>query len=141
MHRLSPRPRMYLIFAALLFCAVALHAKTILLDETDHSTHICLNVGDVLSVKLKSNVTTGYSWDTDSVPSCIREQQTKQKEKKNPRIGESGFQVFVFKATSPCNAVVTLHYFRPFEKDKPPAKIFSVDLSVQESSRNAGVSN
>ncbi len=140
MSRPSPIARICLIPAILSFFAVAitLTAKTLLLDDSDNSTHIFLNVGDVISIKLTSNVTTGYSWDAVSVPACLLREASQQKQKSNPRIGESGFQVFVFRAKEACNAVVALNYFRPFEKDKPPARTFTIDVTVQERSGNAG---
>ena len=53
-------------------------------------------------------------------------------------MGESGFQVLVFRAKEVCNAVVALNYFRPFEKDKPPGRTFTIDVTVQQRSGNAG---
>jgi len=70
-----------------------------------------------------------------------RAAESKQKQKSSPRIGQSGFQVFSFKATDRCDAVITLHYVRPFEKDQPPAKTFSVDVSVQQKSGSAASTN
>ncbi len=137
MHRPSSLARVHLTLAMLFFSTEAVRAKTVFLDDSDHSTHICMNVGDRITIKLKSNVTTGYSWDTSSVPSCLVRQESKQKQKSSPRIGEPGFQVFSFKATDRCEAVINLHYFRPFEKDQPPAKTFSVDVSVQQRSGSA----
>ncbi|MGB2628341.1 MAG: protease inhibitor I42 family protein [Candidatus Acidiferrum sp.] len=140
MSRPSPITRICFIPAILSVFAVAitLTAKTLLLDDSDNSTHIFLNVGDVISIKLTANVTTGYSWEAVSVPPCLLREASQQKQKSNPRMGESGFQVFVFRAKEVCNAVVALNYFRPFEKDKPPGRTFTIDVTVQQRSGNAG---
>ena len=45
-------PAMLSVFAV----AITLTAKTLLLDDSDNSTHIFLNVGDVISIKLTANV-------------------------------------------------------------------------------------
>ena len=119
MYRHSPFLRLYLILLMLSSFAVALAAKTVLLDDSDNSTHMCLNVGDTISIKLKSNITTGYSWEATSVPSCLLRGESKQEQKSNPRMGESGFQIFAFKAKDTCNAVVAFKYFRSFEKENP----------------------
>ncbi len=122
---------MSLILTILSLCALALHAKTILLDEYDNSAHVDLYVGDTISVKLKSNITTGYSWSITSAPPCLQQLGSKQDQNNSPRIGESGFQVFTFKATNSCDSSLKMKYFRPFERDKPPAGTFWVDLSIQ----------
>jgi inhibitor of cysteine peptidase len=111
-------------------CAVALRAKTILLDESDNSTRVVLNVGDTFSVKLKSNMTTGYSWNVASTPPCVQQVAADRESKKNARVGEPGFQTFVFKTADACDAKLRLNYLRPFEKDPQPAKTFWVDVSV-----------
>ena len=51
----------YTLAAALAFAVLAMitTGKTILCDESDDNTRVVLNVGDTLSVRLKSNVTTG----------------------------------------------------------------------------------
>ena len=58
-------------FLALL-SAGAIFAKTLLLDDSDNNTHVGLYVGDTLSVKLKSNVTTGYNWSAKDLPAALK---------------------------------------------------------------------
>ena len=129
--RRSAIPRMSLILTILSLCALALHAKTTLLDEYDNSTRIDMHVGYTISVKLKSNITTGFSWSITSAPPCLQLLDSKHDQNNSPRIGESGFQVFTFKATNSCDSSLKMNYARPFEKDKPPAGTFWVDLAIQ----------
>ncbi len=44
------------------FVLATVHAKTVLLDDSDDNSHLCLSVGDTITLKLSSNPTTGYSW-------------------------------------------------------------------------------
>jgi inhibitor of cysteine peptidase len=125
-----PRDRCRFFWMVFFCCAIALNAKTILLDESDNATRVVLNAGDTLSVKLKSNMTTGFRWSVASAPSCIQQVAAEKESKINAHVGEPGFQTFVFKATGTCDARLRLNYFRPFEKDTPPAKAFWVDVSV-----------
>jgi predicted secreted protein len=73
-----------------------------LLDESDNNTRVVLYVGDIVSVRLKSNMTTGYRWNTKDLPSALQRESTLQ-----------------------------LNYIRPFEKDTPPAKTFHLLLSIE----------
>jgi Chagasin family peptidase inhibitor I42 len=51
--------------------------KIMLLDETDNHTHVVLYVGDSLSIKLKSNPTTGYSWSVAELPVFLQQLDSK----------------------------------------------------------------
>jgi Chagasin family peptidase inhibitor I42 len=92
------------LFGLLLFLFLAVTcAKTTFLDEADHHTHVCLYTGDLLTVKHGS-------------PN---------------RVGSPGFQIFPFKASKPGESTLVLSYFRPFEKNTPPAKTFRLTLTVE----------
>jgi inhibitor of cysteine peptidase len=110
--------------------AATLCAKTLFLEESDNNTHLCLNLGDTLMIKLPSNVTTGYSW-TITTPAATLEQLVSDRERaKDAPVGAGGFQTFRFTAKSAGDATLELKYFRPFEKDKPAAKTYKITVSV-----------
>ena len=123
----------YTFEAALAFAVLAMITlgKTILCDESDDNTRVILNVGDTLSVRLKSNVTTGYSWNIAELPNTLHAVDSKAESGKSGRLGEGGFQFFTFNAATPGESTLKLNYFRPFEKDSPPAKTFRLSISVQ----------
>lgn len=117
-----------LLFPLFLFVA---QAKTLLLDDADDNSHICLYVGDTLTIKLPSNRTTGYSWGQPESGAHLELLSTKQEQAATDRVGAPGFQVFSFKATETGVSTLTLNYFRPFEKDTPPVKTFLVSLTIE----------
>ena len=119
--------------AALLIvvCAYAIRGKTVLLEESDNDTRVMLYVGDTLTVKLKSNSTTGYSWSSAPLPAPLEQLENKSKPGKSGNVGEADFQTFSFKAAKSGEAEILLRYFRPFEKDKPAAKTFRVSVSIE----------
>jgi predicted secreted protein len=119
-----------LTLASFLFTLIA-SGKTMLLDETDNNTRVVLYVGDILSLKLKSNMTTGYSWNTKDLPSSLQQIDSKAEPGKGGRLGEAGFQSFTFKALAPEESTLRLNYVRRFEKDTPPAKTFRLLLSIE----------
>jgi inhibitor of cysteine peptidase len=130
---MKPRTLRYTCPALLAFAVLAMvtTGKTILCDESDNNTRVQLYVGDTLSVRLKSNVTTGYSWNIAELPNSLRAVDSKSESGKSGRVGEGGFQFFTFNATKPGQSTLKLNYFRPFEKDSPPAKTYHLSISVE----------
>jgi inhibitor of cysteine peptidase len=114
-------------------CLITLMAtgKTMLLDENDNNTRVVLYVGDIVSLKLKSNMTTGYGWNTKDLPSSLLQIDSKAEPGKEGRAGAAGLQTFAFKAVAPGECTLQLNYFRRFEKDTPPAKTFHLLLSIE----------
>lgn len=107
------------------------NAKTILVDESDDSSHICLYTGDILMTKLASNPTTGYSWTNTDSPSNLDLLSSKSTPGSADRSGAPGYQTFSFKATRPDESTLVLNYLRPFEKNTPPAKRFRLSVTVE----------
>ena len=118
-------------FLLLFAMASNLNGKTVLLEEADNGTRVVLNVGDTLSIKLKSNATTGYSWSASDLPSSLQLTGAKTVPGKAGRVGEPGFQTLTFKAVAPGDSTLQLNYARPFEKNSPPAKTFHVSISIE----------
>ena len=119
-----------LTLAVCLFTFIAA-GKTMLLDESDNNTRVVLYLGDIISVRLKSNMTTGYRWNTKDLPSALQQVDSKAEPRKGGRVGEAGLQTFTFKAIAPGESTLQLNYIRPFEKDTPPAKTFRLLLSIE----------
>jgi predicted secreted protein len=111
--------------------ACSLGGKTVLLDESDNDTRVVLYVGDTISVKLKSNITTGYSWSPADLPASVEMIENRNESGEGGRMGEAGYRSFTFKPINPGEAVLLLRYFRPFERDKPAAQISRVSLSIE----------
>jgi inhibitor of cysteine peptidase len=118
-----------LAFPLLLFVA---QGKTLLLDDSDDNSHLCLYVGDTITIKLPSNPTTGYSWGQPEGGAHLELLSTKQEQGATDRAGAPGFQIFSFKATETGVSTLTLNYFRPFEKDTPAVKTFLVSLTIEQ---------
>jgi inhibitor of cysteine peptidase len=118
------------LVALIAILAATLSAKTLFLEESDNNTHICMNPGDTLVIKLESNVTTGYSWSIATPASPLERLASDKERPKDAPPGAGGFQTFRFKAKSEGDATLELKYFRPFEKDKPAAKTYKITVSV-----------
>ena len=112
---------------SLFLCGVfAASAKTLLLNEADDNSHPCLYVRDLVSIKLVSNPTTGYSWRKPENIAHLKLISAQSEKGSTDRIGAAGFQVFSLKATEAGESKLVLGYARPFEKkyasgeDLPP---------------------
>jgi inhibitor of cysteine peptidase len=106
-------------------------AKTLLLDDSDNNSHLCLYVGDTLTIKLTSNPTTGYSWAKPQAFRHLKLITSRSERGSSDRVGSPGFQVFSFKATEPGESALDLNYLRPFEKNTPPAKMFHLSVKIE----------
>ncbi len=103
------------------------------LTEQDNGKTIELTKGATLIVKLSSNASTGYSWSVQSKSPLLKLLDSNYKEKKQLAqvAGAPGVQTFQWQATGAGNATLKLEYRRPWEKDEPPAKTFSVSLQIR----------
>lgn len=130
---IGSRRAIIFIFLGLLFCTIArnVNGKSLVLDELDNGTHICLNVGDTLSIKLKSNPSTGYSWKIEDLSPVLQQIEAKTTPGKKGSLGEPGSQSFTFKANQPGEAELVLNYLRTFEKKTPPARTFSISIKIE----------
>ncbi len=106
--------------------------RALLLEEPDDGSGIYLSQGDVIAVKLPSNPTTGYSWSiAANTPSVLQPAgDARYDPPPTPKPGASGFQTFEFRVASGGPAALLLVYRRPFEKDAPPARTWSVFVAA-----------
>ena len=100
--------------------------------ETDNGHTLNLHVGDELKLSLAENPTTGYKWDflTKPEPFCIL---TSDAYVANPAVsgfGGGGAHNWAFRSVKEGTAKLTLGYRRPWQKDTPPAKTFTLTLVV-----------
>ncbi|MGB7848998.1 MAG: protease inhibitor I42 family protein [Candidatus Acidiferrum sp.] len=126
-----PFLKLLALCALLPFLLFATYAKSLLLDESDESTHICLYPGDTLTIKLVSNPTTGFTWTNPESPTNLALLSSKSTRDPADPVGAPGFQVFSFNATAPGESVLVLKYLRPFEKNTPPAKMFHLFITIE----------
>ena len=138
--------RLIKIACALLLCAVpaisaqqpgtsdanATPAAVVTVTDQDNGKTIQLIQGATLVVKLSSNATTGYSWSVPSNPSLLKLLKSDYSERKQPAqvAGAPGVQKFEWQAIEAGDATLQLEYRRPWEKEQPAAKTFSITVQV-----------
>lgn len=120
-----------LLLAFSLYVYIA-QAKTLILQDIDDSSHLCLYVGDTLTIKLTSNPSTGFSWAKPEPVAHLSLVSSRSERGSSTQPGASGFQIFTYEATRPGDATLALNYLRPFEKNTPPARTFHLTLTIEE---------
>ncbi|MDE1985467.1 MAG: protease inhibitor I42 family protein [Alphaproteobacteria bacterium] len=104
----------------------------LVIHQADAGKSFTLAVGRHLSVLLKEQAGTGYSWVVagDSTPLLKFEGSSVQSAATMP--GGAQLQALDFLAVAAGKGMLRLDYRRPWETDKPPAQIFSVTVTVAE---------
>ncbi len=97
------------------------------------TTTIEVQTGQEFSIRLDSNITTGYSWQLGApldgkVLVLVGSQYV---EPKTDAVGAGGQEVWTFKAVAPGKTTIALNYLRPWEKDVAPAQTAAFAVTVR----------
>jgi predicted secreted protein len=114
--------------------SVAAPAKTVTLTEDASGKTVTLAEGGQVVIRLAGNPTTGYSWGESAITGeAVRQDgpQRYEAEAALGRVGSGGVFEWKLVAAKAGRSVVKLEYRRPWEKDKPAEKTFTVTLEVE----------
>jgi predicted secreted protein len=100
-----------------------------------HDGRVTVVLGQVFTVTLESNPSTGYRWEwvdsQDSLVEQMGEAQFKPCETGDPPlVGAGGWESFDFKAVHQGQMTLKLVYRRPWEEGVEPLKTFSLQVTV-----------
>lgn len=121
--------------AALLLVACAREPAPVAVTEAASGRFVALARGQELVITLTAAPSTGYSWSlADSAadvvvvegPSTFTPGRSTR-----ARFGASGTERWVFHGAVPGNGHLRLVYGRPWERDAPPAREFTLGVSVR----------
>lgn len=103
------------------------------LTGADNGKQISLKTGDIFTVTLDSNVTTGYSWQVTELDQAVLVQEGEPEYKQAPgsegSVGAGGTETFRFKAVGSGTTSLGLGYMRPWESE-PPVETFVIQVEV-----------
>lgn len=105
---------------------------TIVAGDNDNNSTVHVSKGDMLSVRLASNPTTGYMWHIvvqDTVQLSLLKEESELAGGKV--VGGGGYQVWHFKAINLGSSSLELHYKRSWEKDQAPAKTYHITVEIK----------
>lgn len=103
-------------------------ADTVAAGTTD------LYTGQNVVIKLKSNKTTGYSWElAEPIDTNMLEfVSTEYMVPETPLVGAGGEEVWTFTALKPGQAKISFKYTRPWEKGIPPSGKATFVVNIKE---------
>lgn len=104
------------------------HDKTTTVGDADAGKTVNLHVGDAFTVRLESNVTTGYGWRTkerkgNSLALVGKQPQYVPDPAAPGVVGSGGHDLFRYKATKPGKETLGFVYVRPITPDKVTKRV------------------
>jgi len=103
-------------------------------DDSFNGHQIELRVGETLEISLAENASTGFQWiapdSAHKAEKILRKGEPLVEGASGPP-GKPGVRHFYFEAFEPGTVELELHYRRPWETVKPPARTFKLRIRVR----------
>lgn len=112
-------------------------AADLQLDASANGTTQQVEKGDVISISLEFNPSTGYSWIASISDQAVMTQVggpaylEPMSSSSTPVVGAPGTQILTFQAVEPGIATLTLDYKRSWETDVAPEKTIIIRVEVK----------
>jgi inhibitor of cysteine peptidase len=104
---------------------------TMVSGEEMSGSDVTVTKGQTLTVELKGNITTGYTWVVQDVDNTLLEQSGDMEYKSDSNLaGSGGTFTFKFKALETGKTTLKMAYLRTFEKGVEPLKTFELNVTV-----------
>ena len=109
--------------------------NTITLDASDSGSRRELAVGDIFTVELESNPSTGFQWvladNSDSTVLQVHEQEYVMANTGDPPLpGAGGKEVWTFKALAQGETTISLEYSRPWDGGEKAVQTFELTVTI-----------
>lgn len=100
-------------------------------SQVKQKATVTVHKGDTLEIRLPMASGTGFVWEVSGKPTLCTQAEIRYESVKSTVPGSSLREIITFSITSPGIENISFVYHRPFEKNKPPAKIKTLHLIVQ----------
>jgi inhibitor of cysteine peptidase len=101
-------------------------------EDTGQRSPIHAKAGEIFSIILDSNPTTGYQWQLANPldEKVLKLISSEYRMPETQMVGAGGKEVWTVKALSTGQTTISFEYVRPWEKDREPAKkaIFTINI-------------
>jgi inhibitor of cysteine peptidase len=111
--------------------AVRAQPRTVAITESQNGTTTTIAKDQSLEIRLPALAGTGYSWALAANPTAPLKLTRSDTLAASDRPGGPQTQLFVLQPTNTGAADVVINYSRPWEKDKPPARTFTLHVVVR----------
>ncbi len=105
-------------------------SEIVILDN-DRGKTFTTQVGDIITIRLAENPTTGYRWDVGAVDKLIEFQGADYQTTPRPSLGSGGTRIFHFKAKAIGTAQIQLKLRRSWEPEDKAIEQFTVNIRIQ----------
>ena len=105
--------------------------RPVTVRAADSGKSFNLSVGQQLRIELEAQFGTGFRWSVQTEPPAVVTLVSATATPAKNGLGSPELQTFLFAAKQVGSVKLTLVYIRQWEKDRPPAKVFSISLHVQ----------
>ncbi len=105
--------------------------SAIVILDNDRGKTFTTQVGDMITIRLAENPTTGYRWDIGAVDKLIEFQGADYQTTPRPSIGSGGTRIFHFKAKAVGTAQIQLKLRRSWEPEDKAIEQFTVNIRIQ----------
>lgn len=102
------------------------------ITENMNGQTVKVNAGESFTIRLRGNPTTGYGWQmADFDTGVVRQDKEPAYRADSLLTGAGGTYLYQFKAAGAGTTRLNFNYLRPWEKDLPPYKTFTITIEVQ----------
>lgn len=107
--------------------------SALLVTSADNTSTFSADKGQEVMVSLKSNPTTGYSWQLARQPEIVSQNKPRKYiAHRADVVGGDGLDIFYFKVNQTGQELIKFEYKRPWEKIQTPADFFEFTLTVKK---------
>jgi inhibitor of cysteine peptidase len=119
-------------FLGLAACSSA--PEDLSVDMSNSGQEVTISNGGILTVKLDSNASTGYSWTADAAVAdntVLKQTDHIYQPPATAMPGAGGQEAWNFKGLKAGKTTISMDYRRPFETNVAPVKTFSITVVVK----------
>lgn len=110
-------------------------SREVKMVDSDNGGQVELKKGELLTVTLESNPSTGYAWEVSQTDEAILMQKGKveflQVTQPEGLVGAGGTETFRFEAVGVGQVSLTLIYHRSWEENVEPIQTYTLEVVVK----------
>lgn len=125
-----------LLMIAIVTSPALCQATEINIDSKQCGTNQALKAGDILTLSLSANPTTGYAWQVVQIPAQLNITGEAAYHPDSSMIGSGGTTIYRFGIIATGKGKLSLVYKRPWEKNQAPVKNCDITIVVSAQTDN-----
>jgi len=129
---MMPSRKLFSFFLSALILTVSCAANTVITKSAGSDEEsLTLKRGETFSIKLDSQLSTGYSWKAVEISDKLILKKETVKTEESGKTGGIDIQEFVFSTKSSGKALILLKYGEHWKKNPEYIKTFKVNIEIK----------